>query len=73
MTRATTLAALVGAAAVLFLLWARGPLKRLLARTPLQRIGNPGDIAYTVLFLLRDAPFVTGQVINVDGGRSIVP
>jgi pteridine reductase len=47
--------------------------EQLLARTPLQRIGNPGDIAYTVLFLLRDAPFVTGQVINVDGGRSIVP
>jgi len=26
-----------------------------------------------VLFLLRDAPFITGQVINVDGGRSVRP
>ena len=39
-------------------------------RTLLGRIGEPADIARTVRFLLFDAPFVTGQVINVDGGRS---
>lgn len=47
--------------------------QRLISRTPLRRMGEAGDIARTVLFLVRDAPFVTGQVINVDGGRSIVP
>ncbi len=42
----------------------------IIARTLLARIGEPADIARTVRFLLLDAPFVTGQVINVDGGRS---
>lgn len=45
----------------------------LLRRTPLRRTGDPSDIANTLLFLVRDGGFVTGQVINVDGGRSIVP
>jgi pteridine reductase len=40
-----------------------------LDRTALQRQGEPEDIARTVLFLLRDAPYVTGQVLRVDGGR----
>ena len=39
-------------------------------RTPLRRPGNPGDIARTVLFLLREAPYISGQVVPVDGGRS---
>jgi pteridine reductase len=43
----------------------------LLARTPLKRAGTPEDVASTVLWLLRDAPFVTGQIIRVDGGRSL--
>ena len=43
----------------------------MLARTPLQRSGAPEDVASAVLWLLRDAPFVTGQVIRVDGGRSV--
>lgn len=38
--------------------------------TLLQREGNPGDIARTVRFLLFDAPYVTGQILAVDGGRS---
>ena len=43
---------------------------RLLAQTPLGRIGDPGDIAGTVAWLLGDtAGYVTGQVIHVDGGR----
>lgn len=43
----------------------------LLARTPLQRAGGPEDVASAVLWLLRDAPFVTGQIIRVDGGRTL--
>ena len=38
--------------------------------TLLKRIGSPADIARTVKFLVFDAPYVTGQVINVDGGRT---
>ena len=44
--------------------------KRIVATTPLGRIGDPGDIAQAVHFLV-SAPFVTGQTIAVDGGRSI--
>ncbi|KZC18774.1 MULTISPECIES: pteridine reductase [Rhodanobacter] len=43
----------------------------MLARTPLQRAGTPEDVAGAVLWLLRDAPYVTGQVIRVDGGRTL--
>ena len=43
----------------------------IISRTPLQRVGSEDDIARTVKFLIFDAPFITGQVINVDGGRSI--
>ncbi|MCK9539475.1 pteridine reductase [Dokdonella sp.] len=43
----------------------------LIARTPLARSGTPEDVAGAVLWLLRDAPFVTGQIIRVDGGRSL--
>jgi pteridine reductase len=38
---------------------------------PLARAGEPDDIASTILFLVRDAPYITGQIIAVDGGRSI--
>jgi pteridine reductase len=34
-------------------------------------IGDPTDIAQAVLYLVRDAHYVTGQVIRVDGGRAI--
>lgn len=43
----------------------------MLARTPLQRAGSAQDVASAVLWLLRDAPFVTGQIIRVDGGRTV--
>jgi pteridine reductase len=36
-----------------------------------KRSGEPEDIAAAVLFLVRDAPYVTGQIIAVDGGRSV--
>jgi pteridine reductase len=45
--------------------------QKLLADIPMARTGSPKDIADTVLFLLRDAPYITGQIIAVDGGRSI--
>jgi pteridine reductase len=38
---------------------------------PLKRAGEPEDIAGCVLYLVRDAAYVTGQIIAVDGGRSI--
>lgn len=43
----------------------------ILKQVPLARPGDPEDIAGTVLFLVRDATYVTGQIIAVDGGRSI--
>ncbi|HWX65947.1 MAG TPA: pteridine reductase [Rhodanobacter sp.] len=43
----------------------------MLARTPLQCGGTPDDVAGAVLWLLRDAPFVTGQIIRIDGGRTL--
>ena len=42
----------------------------ILERTALGRAGTPGDIARTVLFLVRDADYITGQIITVDGGRT---
>ncbi len=45
--------------------------EKILEKIPLQRTGEALDIAKTVLFLLRDAPYITGQIIKVDGGRSV--
>jgi pteridine reductase len=45
--------------------------ERVVAQTLLGREGSPEDIARTVAFLVNDAPYITGQVIAVDGGRSI--
>ncbi|NIP73668.1 MAG: pteridine reductase [Gammaproteobacteria bacterium] len=42
-----------------------------IARTFLKRRGDPGDITRTVLFLIRDAGYMSGQVLTVDGGRSL--
>jgi pteridine reductase len=44
---------------------------RILEQTPLARIGSPEDVAGAVKYLLFDAPFVTGQILAVDGGRGI--
>jgi len=56
-------------------LWEKGmdeDLKReIIGKTALKRGGDPSDIARTALFLARDAPYITGQIIAVDGGRSI--
>lgn len=43
----------------------------ILRQVPLARPGDPGDIAGCVLFLVRDANYITGQIIAVDGGRSV--
>jgi pteridine reductase len=43
----------------------------ILKQIPLARAGQPDDIAGCVLFLVKDATYVTGQIIAVDGGRSI--
>jgi pteridine reductase len=45
--------------------------QRIVSHTLLRRTGEPDDIARAVLYLLAEAPYVTGQIIAVDGGRSI--
>jgi pteridine reductase len=45
--------------------------KLILERTSLKKAGDPIDIAKTILFLVRDAHYITGQVIAVDGGRTL--
>lgn len=45
--------------------------EELIARTALKREGSPEDVAKAILFLVRDAPYITGQVIPVDGGRML--
>ena len=58
------------------ILWPEGAMdearkEQIIAKTALKRHGTPGDVARTALFLARDAPYITGQIIAVDGGRSI--
>ena len=43
----------------------------LLAKVPQGRMGNPDDIASAAWFLAEEALYTTGQVIAVDGGRSL--
>ena len=53
-------------------IWQDQELRRkIVAHTLLKREGEPDDIAKTVEFLASEAPYITGQVISVDGGRSI--
>lgn len=56
------------------IIWSDNPEKAdthemILQRTALQRQGDPEDLADAALFLIRDAGYVTGQVLRVDGGR----
>ena len=58
------------------ILWAEnepdaGEKQTILDRTALGRTGEPGDIASAVAYLALDAPYVTGQILAVDGGRSL--
>lgn len=45
--------------------------QRIVSRTYLKRKGSAEDIARTVLFLASNADYITGQIIAVDGGRSL--
>ncbi len=45
--------------------------QRVISQTLLKQIGTPQDIAKAVKFLVADAPFITGHVLAVDGGRSL--
>lgn len=58
------------------ILWPDRPMsdavkKKILQQVPMGRAGEPTDIAGCVLYLVADAPYVTGQIIAVDGGRSV--
>ena len=58
------------------ILWPEGDMSdetkaSILEQVPLGRAGDPADIAGCVLYLVRDATYVTGQILAVDGGRSI--
>lgn len=58
------------------ILWPEGGLDpalqdKIISRTALRRAGSPDDIGKAVLFFVKDAPYVTGQILAVDGGRSI--
>ncbi|MEW6131631.1 MAG: pteridine reductase [Pseudomonadota bacterium] len=44
--------------------------QRIVSHTMLKRAGTPSDIARAVRFFIEDAPFVSGQILAVDGGRS---
>jgi pteridine reductase len=45
--------------------------RKIVAHTLLKREGEPDDIARAVQFLVSDAPYITGQIISVDGGSSV--
>ncbi|VAX13879.1 FolM Alternative dihydrofolate reductase 1 [hydrothermal vent metagenome] len=45
--------------------------QRIVSRTFLKRKGEPGDIASAILYLIRDARYMSGQVLTIDGGRSL--
>ena len=45
--------------------------QRIVSRTFLKRKGDPEDIAKAILYLIRDALYMSGQVLTVDGGRSL--
>ncbi len=58
------------------ILWPEGNADRrkkeeIVEQTALKRMGSPDDIARAVLYFAKDAPYVTGQILAVDGGRSI--
>lgn len=49
----------------------QGTRQAILSRTALGRPGEPADIAGAVCYLALDAPYITGQILTVDGGRSL--
>jgi pteridine reductase len=58
------------------ILWPEGGLDEkvkadIVSKTLLKRSGSPDDIVRTALFFAADAPYITGQILAVDGGRSV--
>jgi pteridine reductase len=58
------------------ILWPEGGIDEsvkaeIVSKTLLKRSGSPEDLVRTALFFATDAPYVTGQVLAVDGGRSV--
>lgn len=58
------------------ILWPEGGLddalkQDIIDKTLLKRSGSPPDIVRTALFFAKDAPYVTGQILAIDGGRSV--
>ena len=51
--------------------WDEVARQRVISHTLLKRTGDPDDIARAVYYFIAEAPYVTGQIIAVDGGRSI--
>jgi pteridine reductase len=45
--------------------------KKIIERTALKRAGSPDEVARAALFFCTEAPYVTGQILAVDGGRSV--
>lgn len=45
--------------------------KQILTQIPLKRLGSTQDVANTVVYLINGTQYITGQIINIDGGRSI--
>lgn len=58
------------------ILWPEGGIERdlqkqIIEQTALKRSGGPADIVRALLFFTAEAPFVTGQILAIDGGRSL--
>jgi len=45
--------------------------QRIVSRTIMRRQGNPRDVSRAVLFLIRDADYTSGAIVNIDGGRAL--
>ena len=61
----------VAPGAILSAEWEAEAFASTVARLPLQRSGTPEDVAFAVRYLL-EAPYVTGQVLSVDGGWGLI-
>ena len=46
--------------------------EKYLERVPLARAGQPADVAELILFLATNGRYITGQIIRLDGGRSLL-
>ena len=45
--------------------------ENIINQTVLKKMGDAKDIAKTVIFLIEDASYITGQILNVDGGKTL--